>query len=423
MINSKTLQKIEQIIDSTINEETFRTILINCLDDKFKFSGENGEFVVLLDKNLQTVLGFANDTLYFTDKDIGGAEFDKYSLFYDGLNIILLTDSKNSIGATSFIYRMVYNSQKDDYIKAIKECIDYSELSLSEIFNLLLLYDIKQDDIEALKQELDSLLDTEVKNAFIVQSDNDKFINLPDEKCESLLSKIEFLVEPKLFIYQLYQNDFINFDEHVRIQELLNSDDEKFEIVLNQNAILALNLVSSCIRLTKDSVCGLVFGDSIDYLKLCQISNIDEPCKYGITQILLNLRLSPNEMVRNCALKNPLNADERAIFKEAVSFSLTQNPYFLGKDFIRNLPTSNKKNESVILKSSLYALTNLPLAIFDERFIEIVDKKSDIISNFAMKNARFMELSVKDTGQMIAGLTRVCKELLLQNGLQSAKFI
>lgn len=429
-MNSEILDKIEQILDSTISEECFRSILIDHLGDNFKFDNEN---IILLDKNLQNILNFTNEICYFIDENIGGKIFINEDIYYDGLNIIFLTNGINKIGPTKLIYLTTYQGRAQEYFFAIKEVMNHSLLSYMEIFDILSVYGIENEIIDDIKNELEVIFNTEIKNDLLIKNHNDKFINLKDDDCKSVLQKIQTQIEPKVFIYQLYQNDFIKFEEYIRVQNFLkNSDDLKdININLTQNAVLALNCFDGDVKFVKNDKFGyiltLLFKQEnetfIDFTAICKAINIKEPYKYAITQILLNSTLSPNEILRNCADIAKLTCDEKEIFELAISFCRVQNLYFLGKDYVCD--KIQILDDKIALKSSFYGLNDIALSVFDRRFFEIIDdiKKDEIINKLAIKNTVYRQLGAKDENLFIDGLAMICKQFLQFNAIQSDKCI
>ena len=212
---------------------------------------------------------------------------------------------------------------------------------------------------------------------------------------------------------QSYCVGFIEFDEYIRVQELLisnNNNIDELNLTLAPSAILALDVADTSVTLKKDSGKGYIISQElefkdkekqdIDYVALCKLSKLGEPNKYGITQILMNSDFSPNEILIECASdgsssssnnttenrrenSNSISVDERKIFENAISFCKAKNPFFIGKSVtmtnIVKQTVQNLQNEIIkdrnsyqdrMLKSAIHKLNSNPLYVYDTRFFE-----------------------------------------------------
>ena len=480
----KTWNKIGQIVDSVIDQETYKSILIDHLGEKCKFTGKNKEYISIIDPNLQNTLGFTTDVCCLVKQNMGGIK-NKDGKYESGLDTIILTgtnqvtatgfaktnaDNRVGLGATNIMYFTTYGHDEKNYVKAIQEIINYSGLSEMALINLLQANGISEEDLEEITNELDFAFEEEVSNNIVMENGSVEFMRISDDETELLLSKIQSQIDPSLFVYQLYQNDYIDFEEYVKVQdEILDQANkiDEIDIALNPIATIPLGLIDNSVRLKKDDKCGYVLSQmldfenkeaqNVDYLTICKNSKIDEPCKYGITQILLNSEFSPNEIIRNCTMSNyadtsasgwslqtnGLSEDERKIFEYAVSFCRTQNPYFLANGFMRdaiiqtakqlqdeqlktNMPMAKK-----MVKSAIYNLNNQPLYVFDRRFYESVAKnglqnrnvenkvrklEETLTRNMLYKKSKRKDFSrwlkEKEIAKMTREITRICKRFV-----------
>ena len=423
----ETWANVGKIVDSKIDNETFQSILIDHLGNGVGFRGKRKEQIII-DPKWQETFGFTTNSCAFVKQPMGGKKQEDGS-YKDGLPTVILTGTNQitqngfaktndkgrvGLGATNVIYFSTYNHEEKDYIKAVKEVINYLGLDEIELINLLKEHGIEAENLEEIASELDIIADTEVSENTVMENKSLEFEKADDNACISLLEKMQRLIEPNLFVYQLYQNSFIEFDEYIRVQELLisNSNDiDELNLTLAPSAILALDVADTSVTLKKDSGKGYIISQElefedkekqdIDYVALCELSKLGEPNKYGITQILMNSDLSPNEILIECASdtsssassnvvsenalenSNSLSADERKIFENAISFCKAKNPFFIGKSVaitniikqtVQNLQSEIVKDRNSyhdkMLKSAIHKLNSNPLYVYDTRFFE-----------------------------------------------------
>ena len=480
-MDMETWANVGKIIDSKIDNETFQSILIDHLGDGVGFRGKRKEQIIL-DAKWQETFGFTTNNCVFVKQPIGKKQPD--GSYSNGLPTVILTGADQitqngyaktnkkgrvGLGATNVIYFSTYNHEEKDYVKAIKEVINYLGLDEIELINLLKQHGIEAENLEEIASELDIIAETEVSENIVMENKSLEFEKADDKECISLLEKMQRLIEPNLFVYQLYQNSFIEFDEYIRVQELLisnNNEINELNLTLAPSAILALDIADTSVSFKKDSGKGYIISQNlefedkekqdIDYATLCELSKIGEPNKYGITQILMNSNLSPNEILIECASdsssssssnitsenalenSNSLSVDERKIFENAISFCKAQNPFFIGKSIaMKNMvknTVENLQNEIVkdrssyndkMLKSAIHKLNSNPLYVYDTRFFEskaqnnqkdILEKKrQDFRRNraFLSVNARIKrdaQDKIKSFKDQISNVVRLLKE-------------
>lgn len=348
------LDKINEILNDLVNKDVLKIILIDCFGDKCEFSDNNE---VKLSNDLLDIFGLKN------------------KIYIDTNHIFDTNNTK--IKATDILHAFGYQK---NHIKTIFEIANYLGFSQIELLQNLEQRNIKNDQLDKLKEELDSLKTFPYKNILTNEALN--FQKLNDTQTKSLLLKLQVVIELNLFINQLYKSDFIDFDEYIKTQNFIAHENEicKLNLMLNQNSISAFGLLDNYAILKKDEKYGFVLSfplqenKIITYSNICELSNLHEPYKYGIEQILLNSNISPNEILIKLFSNNQttLSKEQRNIFNYAISFCKINNSSLMINDFLNDTSQKNIQDDTFFeyIQIKNHQINNYPLYIFDNDFYE-----------------------------------------------------